>query len=235
MVRRMDSVYELRQYTLHPGQRDVLIDIFEREFVETQEAVGMRLPGMFRDLSNPDRFVWLRGFADLPARASGLAAFYGGPAWKTNSRAANGTMIDSDNVLLLRPTGPGAGFALDGVARPPVGAVLASASTVVATIHYLAAPIDDELIDLFDQKALPLLEKAGATPLARLCTRYAENNFPALPVRTGEHVLVWFASLPSVNDHAEHAQLLAQLPEWVERVLNTEVLRLAPTTRSLLR
>ena len=231
----MDSVYELRQYTLHPGQRDVLIDIFEREFVETQEAVGMRLPGMFRDLSDPDRFVWLRSFADLPARASGLTAFYGGPAWKANSHAANGTMIDSDNVLLLRPTGPDAGFALDGVARPAVDAVLASASTVVATVYYLASPVDNELIDLFDRKVLPLLEKAGTVPVARLCTLDAENNFPALPVRADEHVLVWFARFPSVNDHAEHVEHLAQLSEWEERVIDTEVLLLAPTARSLLR
>src|SRR2546430_3146265 len=99
-VRGMDSVYELRQYTLHPGQRDALIDIFEREFVETQEAVGMRRPGMFRDLDEPDRFVWLRGFESMADRAGALTAFYTGPAWKANRDAANATMIDSDNVLL---------------------------------------------------------------------------------------------------------------------------------------
>lgn len=59
------SVVELRQYTLHPGGRDVLIDLFEREFVETQEAVGMRVIGQFRDEADPNRFVWLRGFPDL--------------------------------------------------------------------------------------------------------------------------------------------------------------------------
>jgi quinol monooxygenase YgiN len=231
-VRGMDSVYELRQYTLHPGQRDTLIDIFEREFVETQEAVGMRLPGMFRDLSDPDRFVWLRSFTDMPARAAGLQAFYTGPVWKAHARAANETMIDSDNVLLLRPTGPGAGFALDGVARPPVGAALASAPTVVAVICYLSSPVDSEQLDHFDQKVFP------DKPIARLCTLYEENNFPGLPVRTGEHVIVWFS-------FAEPGDLLAQcsfqppdggppppLPSWV---IDTEVLRLAPTARSLLR
>src|SRR5688572_25580775 len=55
-------ITELRQYTLHPGKRDTLIDLFDREFVETQEAVGMTLIGQFRDLDKPDRFVWLRGF-----------------------------------------------------------------------------------------------------------------------------------------------------------------------------
>ena len=96
-------VVELRQYTLRPGQRDVLIGLFDREFVESQEAAGMAIVGQFRDLDDPDRFVWIRGFASMPARAAALAAFYGGPAWKANSAAANATMIDSDNVLLLRP------------------------------------------------------------------------------------------------------------------------------------
>ena len=35
-------IVELRQYTLHPGQRDVLIDLFDREFVESQEAPDLR-------------------------------------------------------------------------------------------------------------------------------------------------------------------------------------------------
>jgi hypothetical protein len=62
-------VVELRQYTLHPGRRDVLIDLFDREFVETQEAAGMAVLGQFRDLDDSDRFVWLRGFDDMRRRA----------------------------------------------------------------------------------------------------------------------------------------------------------------------
>ena len=57
-------VVELRQYTLHPHQRDTLIALFDREFVESQEALGMQVIGPFRDLDDPDRFVWLRGFDD---------------------------------------------------------------------------------------------------------------------------------------------------------------------------
>src|SRR5437868_5726448 len=33
------TIVEIRQYTLYPGQRDVLIELFERAFIEAQEAV----------------------------------------------------------------------------------------------------------------------------------------------------------------------------------------------------
>ena len=58
-------VVELRQYTLHPGKRDVLIDLFDREFIEPQEALGIKVIGQFRDIDRPDQFVWLRGFRDM--------------------------------------------------------------------------------------------------------------------------------------------------------------------------
>src|SRR6266700_2591120 len=62
-------IVELRQYTLHPGKRDAFIDLFDRQFIETQEAVGVRVIGQFRDVDDPNRFVWLRGFRDMPSGA----------------------------------------------------------------------------------------------------------------------------------------------------------------------
>src|SRR5580698_10869576 len=91
-------VVELRQYRLRPGQREDLVELFDREFVESQEAEGTAVVGQFRDLDDPDRFVWIRGFASMPARARALAGFYGGPAWKAHRGRANATMTDSDNV-----------------------------------------------------------------------------------------------------------------------------------------
>ncbi len=102
----MSEVFELRQYTLHPGKRDVLIDLFERAFIDTQEAAGMRVLGSFRDLDDPDRFVWFRSFPDMVQRKEALSRFYGGPVWKAHRDEANATMIDSDNVLLLRLADP---------------------------------------------------------------------------------------------------------------------------------
>ncbi len=38
---------------MRPGRRDELIDLFEREFIETQEACGMVPIGHYRDLHDP--------------------------------------------------------------------------------------------------------------------------------------------------------------------------------------
>lgn len=109
-----ESVLELRRYTLHPGRRDELIALFEREFVEPQEEAGAHLFGLFRVPSSPDEFLWLRGFSSLAARFAALTAFYTGPVWRRFRAEANATMVDSDNVLLLRPV-------RRGLASPPPG------------------------------------------------------------------------------------------------------------------
>ena len=81
-------VVELRQYTLVPNGRETLIALFEREFIETQEATGMIVIGQFRDVNNADRFVWLRGFNDMDARAVQLEEFYGDRCGKLIARRA---------------------------------------------------------------------------------------------------------------------------------------------------
>jgi quinol monooxygenase YgiN len=221
-------VIELRQYTLRPGQRDVLIELFDRELVETQEAEGMAVVGQFRDLDDPDRFVWIRGFGDMPSRARALAAFYGGPAWKAHRAEANATMIDSDNVLLLRPVSAGTGFPEPAAARLPVGATAAGSSRILVTLHYRDQPFDQAFADFFDRQARPALIEAGATPLACLQTEHAENTFPALPVRAGENVFASVARFPSE----------ARLDGYLRQAGSSgaaQQLRLAPTARSLLR
>lgn len=228
-------VVELRQYTLHPGQRDALIKLFDREFVETQEAVGMTVMGQFRDLDDADRFVWLRGFPDMATRATALAAFYGGPVWQAHRDAANATMIDSDNVLLLRPAWPGAGLSIRPGRRaaPPTGLLDAS-------IFYLREPAGDELLDLCRHTLAPLLQHASARMPAWYVTEATPNNFPRLPVREGEPVLVGFAmfdDLPAFDAFqrsgvwGREAQPL--LDRWLARP--TEIHRLVPTARSAIR
>jgi len=234
-------VVELRQYTLHPGQRDVLIELFERELVETQEATGMTIIGTFRDLGNPDRFVWLRGFRDMPSRAAALQSFYGGPVWKGHSAAANATMIDSDNVLLLRPAGPAAGFHLAGRERAPRGTTTERQEIVAAAMYSFAAPAGD-FADYFERELAPVLTEAGASIEATLVTESSRNTFPALPVREGEHVFVWLSRFADRAALDRHVAALAASARWRELAKALEgrvsappqTLLLSQTPRSLL-
>jgi hypothetical protein len=238
-----DAVVELRQYTLHPGRRDTLIELFEREFIESQEACGMHLLGQFRDLDRPDRFVWLRGFTDMPARARALAAFYGGPVWKAHRDAANATMIDSDNVLLLRPASAQAGLAAGGNERAVDGMPPAPAALVLATICPLRADDMDFGAD-FARQVEPRWRAAGARMLAGFVTEHSENTFPALPVRVGENLHVSLCAFDDPQRHAAYCVALARDPGWRDGiapelrnrlVAAPEALRLVPTPRSRLR
>jgi hypothetical protein len=170
-------IVELRRYTLREGRRDELIDLFDREFVETQEDLGMAVLGQFRDLDRPDRFVWLRGFTDMQSRRTGLTAFYSGPVWAKHGPAANATMLDSDDVLLLREI----------VAVPIFDRGTADPQSVLhATIWYWAGPFPDHT-------------QNPEETLAVLRTEYAPNDFPQLPVRE-EHAQVWLTRSPLQAD-----------------------------------
>ncbi|WP_305610891.1 NIPSNAP family protein [Brevundimonas sp.] len=226
-------VVELRQYTLYPGRRDELIALFEREFVETQEAEGMTLIGQFRDLDAPDRFVWLRGFPDMVARKTALEAFYTGPAWQAHRSAANATMIDSNDVLLLRPLDDAPGFRLSE--RGPRGAAGPGPGAAIMGVHRLDGP-DDALPARFRADLAPRLNAAGLAPAAVLATEAAANTFPGLPVREGETVLVWIAVVTDVAA-ADAALSAARADPALTALLAAplQLMRLQPTARSRLR
>jgi len=221
----------------------MLIDLFDREFVESQEALGMKIMGQFRDLDNPNRFVWLRGFRDMPSRAQALKDFYSGPVWKEHREAANATMIDSDNVLLLHPATPTSGFYLEKRERPRPGSNETRSELIVATIYYFDAPVEAGFVEFFEKTVKPAVISLGATVLAYFVTEHSENTFPALPVREGENVLVWFARFKDPAGYQRYIAALTQSPRWRDEISKElarrlkrepEILKLSPTTRSLL-
>ena len=235
-------ITELRMYTLHAGKRDELIDLFDREFVETQEAVGIQVIGQFYDLDDPNRFIWLRGFNDMSAREQSLNAFYSGPVWKVHRDTANATMIDSDNVLLLRLVHPTSGFSLNGH-RPPLGSRAEQDGFVTATIYYFNRPVDSDFIHYFENTIHPALMETDARLLAYFVTEDSPNTYSRLPIREGENVFVWFAGFQSQEAYEHHRAKLAQSKLWSQEISKylkrrltrkPEVLRLSPTPRSKL-
>jgi hypothetical protein len=227
---RCCPVVELRQYTLKPGQRDVLIEIFDRHFVEGQESTGMTVIGQFRDRGRPDHFVWLRGFADMDSRHKALAAFYDGPVWSAHKAAANDTMLDSNDVLLLKPARPDTAFDVSPRSVPSKSHEHGP-MTVLAGIYHVPQSVDAALVSQFEQRVAPTLGANGVHIEGIFVTESSRNTFTRLPVREGVNVLVWFGT--TERDIS---------PEWLDQLasmstlgtLTVSLLNLEPTPRSAL-
>jgi len=226
-------IVELRQYTCRAGRRDALATLLEREFIESQEALGAHVMGIFRDRDDPDRFVWLRGFDSMPARAQALGAFYGGPVWRAHRQAANATMLDSDNVLLLHPATAGGGFEL-APQRPR------SPDGLLAFIHYLDDATLPGFADFFEAEMVRQAAADGGEVLATFASETSRNTFPALPVRERDRVFIWLAR-PGSGGEARFLDRRHQRSGWrdgaAEPLLpafmrKPELLRLAPSARS---
>lgn len=202
---RCCAIVELRQYTMVPGRRDELIELFEREFVDPQEAVGAHVIGTYVDLDDPDRFVWMRGFTSLDERVRALRAFYGSQLWAEHAGAANATMIDSDDVLLLQPADG------RGIPETPARHGEAASRTFGVTVHALDVGADDSAT----------VAAAPPSALSVLRTHFGPNDFPGLPVRENEQVVVVLTDGEPIS---------GELPD--SRVIQT--LRLAPTASSAL-
>jgi hypothetical protein len=100
------QVVELRRYTIKEGEREHFAQYFETYFPEAFQQLGSIIYGQFLERENHSRFTWIRGFKDMDARATVSAAFYYGPVWKEHRAIMNDRLIDSDDVLLLRPLRP---------------------------------------------------------------------------------------------------------------------------------
>ncbi|HEV2508039.1 NIPSNAP family protein [Bosea sp. (in: a-proteobacteria)] len=229
-----DTVFELRRYTLKPGARETLIEVFDTHLVETQEAAGMSVLCQFRDPAAPDQFVWFRGFPDQAARTQALPAFYDGPVWAQHGPAANETMLEWHDVLMLKPAAPGSGFNTSGRERlPPGTGDLEDGHPYLAAVHHLEPGTTDDAAAFVANAIADAVCAAGSEVLASLISDRSENGFARLPVREGECVVVTLIrpAIPQAIPALEAA--LREMAPGTGRV--PDIARLIPTARSLLR
>ncbi len=217
------GVVELRQYGLRPGHLDTVVDIFESHLVDAQRAVGVAVPGLFRDRDRPDWFVWLRGFADMASRPAGLEAFYTSPVWVQHRKPVLSAITEFD-VRLLRPVGGGLPTA---PAADPTGNGDGD-STVLVLLWPVATDDAGAFAAQVAELVHPDLARAGWRPLATYATETATNNYPALPIREDEHLVVTVA-------RTDTAAPAPALPGDLPTSGPVRVLRLAPTARSAVR
>jgi hypothetical protein len=238
------NVVELRQYTLRPGRRELFITLFDQEFADSLDATGMTVIGQFRDLDRPDRFVWMRGFQNMKARARELAAFYDSDLWHAHRDEANASIDDSDNVLLLEPATPGLRFKDVPQRAAPGAAALEDGGLVVVTLYYTKLDYLSGFQALFAKSLRRHAEAAGARTIAAYVTSTQANNFPRLPIRVGEQIYVWVARFAGPEDYAAYQSKLNADKAWMQTLWpsarehlarDPEILRLTPTPRSRLR
>ena len=236
-------IIELRQYVLYPGKRDVFTRLFEDQFVESQEALGMDIIGTFHEPQHPSHFTWIRGFTDMDVRPKELDAFYSGPVWQAHRDTANPMLEDNDNVLLLHEAYAGSGFAKQNHSHPPIGSTALPGGLVVVNIYYLKEAPPTRFCDFFRETMTPQLKTAGIRVLGSFVPEQKPNNFPKLKIREGENLFVWFARFNDTADYQHHLATLDSQPQWRDRVaaaltgqLNSppEILELEPTARSFL-
>lgn len=213
------NVIELRNYLLKPGVREHFIDYFEEHFIDTQEAVGMRVLGQFRVPGEPDRFVWLRGFRDMQTRLEGLQHFYGGPVWGKYGPAANDMMLEWHNVRLLRPLSD-----IADLTQGMTSETTAADTGIIKLDFYEAMPGQrDNLIDRFLSNIAPAYHEASIQLRGAFVAETAENAFTRLPVIQNENELVVITAYESEAACRERHDVVAQS------------LLLNPTLRSPLR
>lgn len=138
------QVVELRNYLLADGAKADFIRYFEEHFLFSQRDEGMHPLGQFEVVGAPNRFVWMRGFLDMPARFRGLTRFYGGAFWLARRDLANAMMREHHDVHLLRPlesidtlTG---GLSLEDRASEPPGIPRPDTGLVVVDFYRRRGP-----------------------------------------------------------------------------------------------
>ena len=236
-IEAVPTLFELRSYSTRPGRRDALVDLFEKHFLDAYQAAGARVVGTFMNQRDPDRWVWIRAFADNRARGEALDGFYRSPEWLARRAAANDTIADISDALLLRLR-----FGEFASLRAPDGDSGQPASVVECLRWFPREGQAARLAGRVLADLVPLLVRSGAIPAAVLESVELPNSYPRLPLRedTGVVVLTRYAdamsyqaALASRDRPAAWRRAIDVIDRLAVRPL--EAWPLQPTARSALR
>jgi hypothetical protein len=202
---------------------------FETYFPEAFQQLGAMILGHFLELGNPQGFTWIRGFHDMPARATVNKDFYDGPVWKEHGPTMNARLIDHTNVLLLKPLRAGLGIpvlpAVDPIHEPNGAEGLAIAQILA---------VKSNAVDDFWKRSATIFERycsLGIHQAGVLVTLDAPNNFPRLPFRTDGTYLVWLGI--ARDEPTWETQLKPILLDSANPLVATGLLRSKPELVSL--
>ena len=96
------AFYELRQYTVRPGQMDTWLKIMEEEIIPFQVAKGMVIAGSFRGEDDDSIYVWIRRFENEEERAALYDAVYGSTEWTEGISPRLNDVLDREAMVVTR-------------------------------------------------------------------------------------------------------------------------------------
>jgi quinol monooxygenase YgiN len=96
------SIVELRQYRMHPGQRDNWVRFMNEVIVPFQKSKGMQVLGMWVAEEDPDLFVWMREFESEAERERLYEEVYQSDFWKTEVAPNAVTMNNREKMVITR-------------------------------------------------------------------------------------------------------------------------------------
>ena len=183
------KVIELRNYLVRQGRRDEFINLFEENFVQSQNILGGYILGQYRVKDADHNFFWIRGFKDMPARNKFLNDFYfSAPAWKQNKSAANSMLLNNDNVYLLQPL---------NLKGSSIGAEFSfntdwfgQEKSVAVVDFYTSNTKREKLIEFVKKKYASILNASKIENASFWTSETTPNDFIGLPVFQDKNLLV---------------------------------------------
>ena len=94
--------FELREYRIKDGKRDLWVALMEEQIIPFQVSKGMVVVGSFVALDEPDLYVWIRRFESEEEKERLYKAVYENEFWKTEIRPLVDEMFDRDRMQVTR-------------------------------------------------------------------------------------------------------------------------------------
>jgi hypothetical protein len=231
------KVLELRNYLLKSNMTDAFSNYFDRHFVKPMAELGGYTLGRFKINGVNDRFVWMRGFADMNTRIRFLNDFYvESRVWKEFGPGANAMMINSDNVYLLRPLND------DKSSKEPSEAInnnlLNMNKGIIVVDFYICNSTLDKVINLFHSSYIPFLKTLSIDEVTLWVSEMSENDFPRLPVFQDKNLLLTITKYGDENEYRIKQEKInsmpAELKNSMQDLITTQSnLILCPINKSL--
>ena len=97
-------LFELRRYTVNPGQQAAWVRFMEEEIIPFQASKGMVILGSFVGEEDESVYVWIRRFADEAEREKLYAAVYETEHWNDVIAPQIGPMLNREEIVVTRLT-----------------------------------------------------------------------------------------------------------------------------------